>query len=563
MPTALTTALAVQAPHGPVLEFLVLFTVVLLGPLLVERARIPGIIGLLVGGWAIGPHGLGLIGAGSTTVPELGQLGLLYLMFVAGLELDLGILRRYRKAAATFGLLTFFLPFLAGTAVGWGLGWAPAAALLLGSLVASHTLICYPQLRDAGLGSDPAVASAVGATVLTDTIALVVLAAVAGSQTGEGSLAAVLGEVAVGLVVLGVVGMVVLPRLAAFTFSRWGTDRAARFLIAVISFLLMAAVAEVFGIEGIVGAFFAGLALNRLVPNAGPSMHQIEFFGSAVFIPVFLVSVGLLLDPAVMFTGETLGVAGLICLACLGGKAAAAALTGPMLGFSRGQVAAAFALSAPQAAATLAATLVGFDIGLFGTTTVNAVLLLILVSITVSTVVASRVGATLRPAEDPDAGTAVGERVLLAAGPQGPAVGTLRVVAALAAADAGIAEVVLTHDAGEAVPTAEVIGQVEAAILRGGLDGHVRVAVDRMALDGVVHAVLESGPSVVVVDPGLLGSADLAMVAGRVGTPVVAYDAGRWCVVVPVGGADDLRHGVIDERLRGIDAGAATDRPQR
>src|SRR3954451_7314624 len=190
--------LALHRPDGAAFSFLALFAVVLAGPAIVARARIPGIIGLLLGGWAIGPHGLGPLGPGNQTVPELGHLGLLYLMFVAGLELDLGVLRVYRRRAGAFGLAAFVVPFICGVAVGQLLGFAAAAAALTGALAASHTLITYPLVRDAGLGRHPAVAAAVGATVLTDTLALIVLAVVSGTQTGSGSMAVVLLELALG-----------------------------------------------------------------------------------------------------------------------------------------------------------------------------------------------------------------------------------------------------------------------------------------------------------------------------------------------------------------------------
>src|SRR5262249_10577245 len=152
----------ISSPKGAPWEFLVLFATLLLGPILVQRAGIPGIIGLLLGGYVIGPHGLGVIGSGNSTLPDLGQLGLLYLMFVDGVELDLNVLREYRRSAIAFGLLTFAFPWAAGTVVGVALGWEAEAAVLLGALLASHTLITYPSVRDAGLASDPAVATVVG-----------------------------------------------------------------------------------------------------------------------------------------------------------------------------------------------------------------------------------------------------------------------------------------------------------------------------------------------------------------------------------------------------------------
>jgi len=257
--------------------------------------------------------------------------------------------------------------------------------VLLGSLLASHTLITYPMIRDAGLAANAAVAIAVGATVLTDTISLVVLAGVSGTQTGSGSTATIFVQLAVGLLVLGVFSLVVLPRAAIWTYKRLGADRSVRFLVAIISFLAAATVAEVFSIEGIVGAFFAGLALNRLVPNEGQTMHRIDFFGSTVFVPIFLVSTGLLLDPSVMFRLETMKFAGLFVVACVGGKALAIVLSRAVIKVSGPERGLMFVLTTPQAAATLAATTVGFQIGLFSTVVVNAVLVLILVSIVMST----------------------------------------------------------------------------------------------------------------------------------------------------------------------------------
>jgi len=173
--------------YGVLSNLLVIFSVSIAVVFLFHQFRLPSIAGFLVAGALIGPHGLNLIHAGDTLVPELGHLGLLYLMFVAGLELDLKVLKDHRRSAVALGLLAFAIPFLGATAVGTVLGWSVAATCLLGALLSSHTLIVYPTLRDAGLGPNPAVASAVGATVLTDTLALVVLAIVAGSELGSGS----------------------------------------------------------------------------------------------------------------------------------------------------------------------------------------------------------------------------------------------------------------------------------------------------------------------------------------------------------------------------------------
>ena len=479
--------LAIQAPSGPVFEFFVLFAVILLGPIVLTRFRLPGLIGLVIGGFAIGPHGFGWIAAGNQTVPELGNFGLLYLMFVAGLELDLKVLEAYRRAAVALGLLAFAIPFAGGVLVGWALGWSVASTCLLGALLSSHTLILYPRLRDAGHGDNPAVASAVGATVLTDTLALVVLAVVAGTETGSGSLVTLVGELALGFAFLMVVGFVLLPRIVELGLRRWGADRVARYLVVILALLFMALLAQVFGIEGIVGAFFAGIALNRLVPNEGPSMERVEFFGTAVFVPIFLVSIGLLLDPSVMVKGETLRLAALMCIAALGGKAAACWLAGSLLGFSRAERAAMYVLTIPQAAATLAVTLIGFEIGLFGTSVVNAVLVLIVVSIVSAALLAERVvgwlpqGARKRR---------LGAKIVVV---------TVRVATLVSRPDGGHSDVLITRAEGDLPPDTGAVRVLEKRIFRHGFDGHVRLEVAELG-EAVRNAMLTHGTSLVIVD---------------------------------------------------------------
>ncbi|HTR75866.1 MAG TPA: cation:proton antiporter, partial [Solirubrobacterales bacterium] len=428
--------IALKSPSGPAWEFLILFLVVIIGPPLMTRARVPGIIGLLVGGYVIGPYGLNLIGAGNTTVPDLGQVGLLYLMFVAGVELDLSLVRIHRRAVLTYGVLTFALPMLFGTVIGLALGWIPAAALLLGALLSSHTLLLYPTARGAGLAADRGVATAVGATVLTDTAALVVLAAVSGTQVAGGSPASIALQIALGLFVVVAFTLVALPRIARLAFRYLGTDRVVRYLLAIASFLAAGTVADIFGIEPIVGAFFAGLALNRLVPNEGPLMDRIDFFGSAVFVPIFLVSVGLLLDPAVMVEGETLKLAGLFVLASLGGKAASAGIARLWLGYSGSQAELMLGLTVPQAAATLAATIVGFNIGLFDQSVVNAALVLILVSIVVGTFLVERAVPKVPAPEG--LSERIGARILVVLTDPGQAKLAFGMAARIAAGEGGV-----------------------------------------------------------------------------------------------------------------------------
>ena len=224
---------------------------------------------------------------------------------------------------------------------------------------------------------------AVGATVITDTLALVILAGVAGSATGQTRGLSLLLHIVLGMLLLAGWCFGVLPQATRWFFARTGDgeQRTVRFVFVLACFLSGAVLASVVGVEGIVGAFFTGLALNRLVAEDSLLLERTGFFGSALLIPLFLVSVGLIVDPAVMASPATLGLGAVFVVACIGGKALAAALTRPLLRFSRAEVATVFGLTVAQAAATLAATRIGQEIGLFSVRVVNAVLILIVASL--------------------------------------------------------------------------------------------------------------------------------------------------------------------------------------
>jgi Kef-type K+ transport system membrane component KefB len=564
MHTALAEIVDISSPKGAPWEFLVIFATLLLGPVVLRRARVPGIIGLLLGGYVIGPHGLGVIGSGNSTLPDLGQLGLLYLMFVAGVELDLNLLRAYRRSAIVFGLLTFVFPMAAGATVGVALGWETAAAILLGSLLASHTLITYPAVRDAGLASDPAVATVVGSTVLTDTLTLVVLAGVAGS-VGEGrSTPEVALQVGVGLAALIAFSLFVLPLLAEWAFRWLSAERSVRYVVAVTAFLSAATVAELFGIEGIVGAFFAGLAMNRLVPNEGELMDRIAFFGGAFFIPVFLVSVGLILNPAVLVQGETLKLAGLFIVACLGGKALAAVVSARLLGFSRPQAGLLFSLSVAQAAATLAATVVGFQLGLFDSSVVNAVLVLIFVSVLASTISGARASRRLHAGQHGP--PPLGARVVVAVRDPDTARGAFSIAVRIARADGGVVHPVLVLP--ESAPIApkaarKRLGQVIAA---AGVDGLSSTIVDSSLMGGAVRAGAAAEATLVLVaepapvDPGDAPQAAAATTSGHSHSSPIALVRGqaeRLGAVRTVLDGDDGSSSVAAEMARRVAGGPA------
>jgi Kef-type K+ transport system membrane component KefB len=369
---------------GPTLAFFILTLLLIIGPRFATALRLPAMVGLVLAGMAVGPHGFGLLASKKIALSALGDFGLLYLMFAAGLELDLKRFLSMKRAALIFASLSFIIPFTLGLVSAKFLGFATAAAVLMGSNWGSHTLVTYPMLRGMGLGRNPAVGTVVGATAVTDTTALLVLAGVSASVAKSESFTMMGAEIAVGLVLLGVWTLFVLPRLGRWFFGRVGTDRAFRFVFALAGFLSGAVLAMAAGIDGIVGAFFAGLGLNRAIPEESPLMERVQFFGSALFIPIFLVSVGVLLDPKVMIDPKTLLIALVFTIAVLGGKALAAVLAGRLSHFSWPEIGTMAGLSGSQAAATLATTLVGAKLGLFNEQTINAVLVVILASLVVT-----------------------------------------------------------------------------------------------------------------------------------------------------------------------------------
>jgi len=366
--------------------FFVAAVVILVGPLLVERIGLPGIVGVILGGLLVGPFVLGWVER-QGVVEDLGQLGILFLMFLAGLELDLDEFAANRRAALTFGAFTFTLPFVLGIAVVLPFGYGAATAMLFGSLWASHTLVAYPIVQEHGLLRERAVGVAGGGTVMTDTLALPVLAVVAGSVASDARPTVLLLEVALGLVVLAIFCALLLPRVTRWVFAGVGQHRGARFLFILVALTAAALVADRAGIEGIVGAFFAGLALNRLVPARSRLMEQIEFVGGVLLIPFFLLSTGMLIDPKEFTQRRVLAIAALSLAVVFVGKAAAAYLSGRVLGLARSQVRLLFGLSLAQAAATLAAVTIGVEIGLFDTDLLNATLVVVLVTVLVSSVV--------------------------------------------------------------------------------------------------------------------------------------------------------------------------------
>jgi Kef-type K+ transport system membrane component KefB len=376
--------------------FTVVGLIIVFGPLVAERLRLPGLLGLLTFGAIIGPNMLDVLPRFSG-LQAVGSIGVLYLIFLAGLQLDLEAFVRYRVISGGFGLLTAFIPMALGTGAALLLGIDPRPAVLIGSFWASFTLIAYPTVAKYGLTKTRPVAGIVGASAITDGISLVVLALIVGAETGDASGARLVLDIAIGFAVLAVYCFVVFPAIARWFFTGLGQERTLRYMLVFIGLTSSAVIAELVGVEPLIGAFFIGVGLNRLVPNASPLMAVTDFFGNAFFIPTFLVSVGLIFDPAVMFEWTTIRLALGFVTALIVGKAIAAWITGRIFGFGQAEIGLLFSMSVAQAAATLAATVIGFNVGLYDSDVVNAVMVVVAVSLIVTSVGTNRFAPEIPP----------------------------------------------------------------------------------------------------------------------------------------------------------------------
>lgn len=394
----------------PVLVFALVMLIILVAPLVAQRIRLPGIIGLILAGILVGEHGANLL-ARDDTIVLLGTVGLLYIMFLAGLEIDLHQFFRHRNHSAVFGSLTFCIPQVMGTVMAlWVLNFSWSASILLASMFASHTLVAYPIAAKLGITRNRAVTAAIGGTIITDTVALLVLAIVAASASGD--LTWIFWPklfLSLGVYVLAV--MIFVPQVGRWYFKNHSDQGARDFIFVLVTGLLCAYFAVVAGVEAIIGAFLGGLVLNRMIPDQGPLMNRVHFVGDALFVPFFLISVGMLVNLKMLGAEWYVWlVAGAMVSTVIITKWLAAVTARRILGFSPSEGRVMFGLSVPQAAATLAAVFVGFRIELFDEAVLNGAILMILVTCIVGPWFVDRFGrsvalqeelAPLRPSEAP------------------------------------------------------------------------------------------------------------------------------------------------------------------
>jgi len=363
----------------PVMIFALVMLIILLAPLIFNKLKIPGIVGLILSGTLVGPGVLGLLERDST-IELLGTVGLLYLMFMAGLSIDLNRFEKLRNRSIGFGTLSYVLPAAGAYFLGiYFLEYSVATSLLLGAIVGSHTLLAYPIVERLGITKNTAVTMSMGGTLVTDTLSLGILAIIAGTA-GDAQGAGYWVTFATSVTVFVVAAVLILPRLGRWFFRNVKYHNNTDFVFMVAVLFTTAFLAELAGLASIIGAFLAGLLLNRLVPGSGTLMSRIQFVGNALFIPFFLISVGMLVDVAVLTSYDVWEKAIAFTLLVVIGKGLASLIIKYIFNYTMEEGFVIHGLTTPQSAATLAVTLLGYELGFFDQVAVNAVVILILFS---------------------------------------------------------------------------------------------------------------------------------------------------------------------------------------
>lgn len=386
---------------SPVLIFFIVLVIILLSPVVLNRFKIPHIIGLIVAGVVIGPHGLNVL-ARDMSFELFGQVGILYIMFLAGIEIDMFNLKRNLKKGLVFGLLSFLFPMIVGTLASvyiLHMNWV--TSILLASMYASHTLISYPIVARFGLTKSPAVLIAVVGTIISVIGALLVLAgAVNVHHTGEfswGDLLRLFLELALYCVVI----LYTYPRITRWFFKNY-SDNVTQYIFVMAMVFLASWFAQIIELEAVLGAFFAGLVLNRYVPNASPLMNRIEFVGNALFIPYFLIGVGMMIDVKVISNVNTLYVAGNMIVVALIGKWVAAWIAQKIYGMKGVARRMMFGLTTAHTAVALAVVTIGYNMimpdgsRMMDETILNGTVLMILITCAIAPIVTARAASKMR-----------------------------------------------------------------------------------------------------------------------------------------------------------------------
>ncbi len=400
---------------NPVLILALTLLIILFSPLLSKRFRIPGIIGLIIAGIVIGPHSLHIIES-TASFELLSETGLLYIMFLAGLEIDMQEFKHNRNKSIVFGFLTFIIPILIGFIVcTYIFHFSFWSSLLLASMFSTHTLLSYPIVSNMGIVKNKAVQVAFGGTIITDTAVLVLLAFITNSVS-SGFSEMFFVKIMFSLGLLGFSTMYLLPKLSRWFFRNIEAQASSQYIYVLAMVFISGFLSDLAGVEPIIGAFLAGLGLNKVIPHNGILMNRINFIGNTLFIPFFLISSGMLVDLGLFFKGyNALVFAGILSLVGLITKFLASDITARIYNYTKDERNILFGLSVSHAAATLAIIKVGFDVNLFDQNVVNGTVILILVSCLASSFVTEKAARKIAIVEKDvvKRGTEKPERILI------------------------------------------------------------------------------------------------------------------------------------------------------
>ena len=404
--------------HNPTLIFGVVMAIILLAPLLLKRLHIPSIIVLILAGVALGPHGVHLI-AHDESFELFGRVGLLYIMFLSGLEIDINDFKKNRHKSFVFGLYTFLIPMGLGIVTGmYILDFSFIASTLLASMYASHTLMAYPIVSRYGLSKNQSVNITIGGTMVTVTLSLIILAAITGMYKGTVD-AWFWVRFLLMSTLFCIFVLFAVPKIASWFFKRYH-DSILQYSFVLGAVALSSYLAELAGLEGILGAFLVGLSLNKLIPNLSPLMNRINFVGNALFIPFFLISVGMLVNLRVFVQGwDTLLVALVMTIVATFSKWLAAYFTQKTFRMHTSERTMIFGLSNAQAAATLAAVMIGYGIilpdgsHLLNEHVLNGTIVMILITCAISSIVTEKASKRITEEQSIDIDESKEERILI------------------------------------------------------------------------------------------------------------------------------------------------------
>ncbi len=542
---------------------LVLLAAILAGPILGERFRVPGLLALIFLGMLFGPFGLGWLGR-VDLVYDLGAIGILYLMFLAGLGFNLNAFNAGRASALGFGLLSFVFPF--GLSLAVGLTWLEAGILgaaMLGSMWASNTLVAYPDVRAAGLEQTRAVRDAMSGGVVADMLSLLILAVATSyavvetlDPTNDDHGAVPTLPLYLSIPVLVAFTLWVLPRLGRWFFVRVGHSRMQRLLFVLTAMAASATLAVVGGIAGIIGAFLAGIGLNRLVPNGSELMERVDFVGTSVFIPAFLVSIGLRIDPAALVDVETVVMGVAFLLIVMIGKGLAVLVATGFFKYTSAERGLIASLSIGQAASTLAVGQIGLELGLFDQRVVNASILTIVLAALLTSFGTQHFIARM-PNEQPDLDE-LGARVLVDVGSKASQVKPMiHLAGRIAHGDDGVAIPFAVAQRSDKAMAKSALAQAEAIAESSGYDSTGVLRLSDSYVDGTIDLTDETEASLVVLGwqgPRLgadqIFGSELDRIAASSPVPTIAaHLTGPWDRVVVVPGAEYAPWQAGDVRL--------------